>query len=160
MICITQYYYVILLKNEKHTQKHVYQASYSQCQQYTFNKLNQINLNQYSKLKFFKNSKIKKSKAINMKYFEKNRKPIPFLEVWSRDDEEKWWIFGENTVSLWERWTDKTMNSQNEWGKTEKFFKKLSSKCKTRDFCDWNESRTSRHTKSPKTPKTKFEKFV
>ena len=71
-----------------------------------------------------KNSKIKKSKAINMKYFEKNRKPIPFLEVWSRDDEEKWWIFGENTVSLWERWTDKTINSQNEWGKTEKFLKK------------------------------------
>ena len=47
-----------------------------------------------------KNSKIKKSKAITMKYFEKNRKLIPFLEVSSRDEEEKWCIFGENTVSL------------------------------------------------------------
>ena len=70
-----------------------------------------------------KNSKIKKSKAINMKYFEKNRKPIPFLEAWSKDDEEKWWIFGRNTVSLWERWTEKTMTSQSERRKTEKFFK-------------------------------------
>ena len=30
-----------------------------------------------------------------MKYFEKYRKPIPFLEDWSRDDEEQWWILGE-----------------------------------------------------------------
>ena len=34
------------------------------------------------------NSKTKKSKAINMKYFEKNKNSIPFLEVWRRDDEE------------------------------------------------------------------------
>ena len=32
---------------------------------------------------------------INMKYFEKNRKLIHFLEVSSRDYEEKWWILGE-----------------------------------------------------------------
>ena len=44
-----------------------------------------------------KNSKIKKPKAINMKYFEKNRKPIPFLEVWRRDDDE-------NGGFLWETW--------------------------------------------------------
>ena len=84
MIYITQYYQDILLKNEKHTQKHVYQASYSQCQQYTFNKLNQIYPNHIRNLSFSnlnKNSKIKKTKAINMKYYEKIRKPIPFLEV-------------------------------------------------------------------------------
>ena len=119
-----------------------------------------------------KNSKIKKSRAINKKYFEKNRKLIHFLEVSSRDYEEKWWIFGRNTVSLWERWIEKTMNNQSERGKTEKFFffffffyfflflKKQSLKRKTHDFCDWNESRTSRQTKPPKTPETKIEKFV
>ena len=33
----------------------------------------------FSKLNI--NSKIKKSRAINMKYFKKDEKPIPFLEV-------------------------------------------------------------------------------
>ena len=47
-------------------------------------KLTKINLNQIrtsyiSNLN--KNSKIKKSKVINMKYFELNEKSIPFLEV-------------------------------------------------------------------------------
>ena len=51
-------------------------------------------------------------KAINMKYFEKDEKPIPFLEVWRRDDEEKWRIFEWNMVSLWERRMKKTMNSK------------------------------------------------
>ena len=46
-------------------------------------------------------------------------------------------------------------NEQSKWAR-----EKLSLKRKTRDFCDWNESRTSRQTKSPKTLKTKFEKFV
>ena len=47
-----------------------------------------------------------------MKYLEKIRKPIPFLEVWRRDDEEKWWICEWNMVSMWERRMKKTMNSQ------------------------------------------------
>ena len=58
------------------------------------------------------NSKINKSRAINMKYIEKDEKPIPFLEVWRRDDEEKWWICEWNTVSMWERRMKKTMNSK------------------------------------------------
>ena len=56
-----------------------------------------------------------------MKYYEKIRKPITFLEVGSRDDEEKWWFVIENTMSLRERRIDKTMNSQNVGGKIEKF---------------------------------------
>ena len=32
---------------------------------------------------------------INMKYFEKNRKSIPFLEVWRRDDDENGGFFRE-----------------------------------------------------------------
>ena len=57
------------------------------------------------------NSKIQ-IEAKNMKYLEKIRKPIPFLEVWRRDDEEKWWICEWNMVSMWERRMKKTMNSQ------------------------------------------------
>ena len=54
--------------------------------------------NPYSSIifsKLNKYSKSKKSRAITMKYFEKNRKPIPFLEVWRRDDEEM--------VDFWEK---------------------------------------------------------
>ena len=58
------------------------------------------------------NSQIQENKAITMKYLEKIRKPITFLEDWSWDDEEQWRFLKRNTVSLWERWTDKTMNSQ------------------------------------------------
>jgi len=47
-------------------------------------------------------------------------------------------------------------------GKMKSFWKlswKRPLKRKTRVFCNWNESRTSRHTKSPKTYVTKFEKL-
>ena len=91
MICTTQLRSSIILKNEKQSWEHVYQASYYQKQQNLYNKLNKINPTYIRTLDFSnlnKNSKLKKSKAIDMKYFEKNRKPIPFLEVWSRDDEE------------------------------------------------------------------------
>ena len=74
----------------------------------------------------------------------------------------KWWIFGENTVSLWGWGTDKTMNSHNEWGKTKKFLKlswKRPSLCKTRDFRDWIKSRTSHQCKSPKTHMKNSGKF-
>ena len=47
-----------------------------------------------------------------MKYFEKDEKRIHFLEVWRRDDEEKWWICEWNTVSMWERRTKKTISSK------------------------------------------------
>ena len=47
-----------------------------------------IRTSYFSKLN--NNSKNKKSKAISMKCFERVREPIPFLEVWSRDNEEKW----------------------------------------------------------------------
>ena len=148
MICTTQHNHDILLKNEKQTWKYVKHASFDQYQQHPFNKLNKINSTHIRTTHFSNlnnNSKIKKSKVINMKCFKKNRKPIPFLEVWSRDDEENWRIFVRNTVSLWERWMDKTMNSQNEQGKTDFFylFNKLSLNRKTHNFCDWNESRTS-----------------
>ena len=76
--------------------------------------------NPYSNITFSnlnKNSKVKKSKVINMIYFEKNGKPIPYLEVWRREDDENGGFFIENTVSLWVRWMDKTMNNKNERGK-------------------------------------------
>ena len=90
-----------------------------------------------------------------MKYFEKNSKPIPFLEVWNRDDEEKWRIF---VRKLWvcegderiKQWTVKISE-----GKTEKFLK-LSLKRKTRNFRDWNESQDQ----VAKNLWDKFEKFV
>ena len=47
-----------------------------------------------------------------MKYSEKDRKLIPFLEDWSWDDEEKWRFFERDTMSLREIWTSKTMNKQ------------------------------------------------
>ena len=31
-----------------------------------------------------------------MKYFEEKREPIPFLEDWWRDDDEKWSFVSEN----------------------------------------------------------------
>ena len=80
---------------------------------------------------------------------------------------KRWWRkmedFCENTVSLWERGTDKTMNSHNERGKTKKFLK-LSWKrpllCKTRDFHDWIELRTSRQCKLPmQVAKNPYETF-
>ena len=43
-----------------------------------------------------KNTKSKKSRARNMKYFEKKRKPIPFLEDWWRIDEENGGFVSEN----------------------------------------------------------------
>ena len=49
--------------------------------------------------------------AIIMKYLEKIRKPIPFLEDWSWDNEEQWRFLGE-TRWVWEWRTNKTMNSQ------------------------------------------------
>ena len=114
-------------KMKKQTWKHVKQASYNQYRQNPFNKLNKINPTHIRTSHFsnLNNSKIKKSKVIDMKCFEKNTKPIPFLEDWSRDDEEKWCIFVRNMVSLWERWMDKTMNSQNERGKTKMFLKTI-----------------------------------
>ena len=84
MICTTQLRASTILKNEKQTWKHLKQASYYQYQQNPFNKLNKINPTHIRTSKFSNlnnNSKIKRSKAINTKYFEKNRKPIPFLEV-------------------------------------------------------------------------------
>ena len=115
MICTTQYYHDILLKNEKHTQKHVYKASYSQCQQYTFNKLSQINSNQYSKLKFFKTQhqlKNPRNQGNKHEILRENTKTHTFswrlkLRRWW-----KWWIFGWNTESMCERRTNKTMNSK------------------------------------------------
>ena len=158
MVCTTQLRSSIILKNEKQTWEHVYQASYYQYQQNPYNKLNTINPTHIRTSHFpnlNNNSKNKKSKAINMKYFEKNRKLIPFLEVWSRDDEENGLFFRE-TRWVCERderarqWTDK-MNE----GKLKSFWK-LSLKCKTRDFCNWNKSRTSRQKPHEKN----FEKFV
>ena len=43
MVCTTQLRSSIILKNEKQTWEHVYQASYYQYQQIPFNKLNKIN---------------------------------------------------------------------------------------------------------------------
>ena len=126
MICTTQHNHDILLKNEKQTWKYVKHASFDQYQHHPFNKLNKINSTHIQTTHFSNlnnNSKIKKSKVINMKCFKKNRKPIPFLEVWSRDDEENWWIFVRNTVSLWERdeWTRQWIVKMNE-GKLIFFF--------------------------------------
>ena len=153
----TQYNQDILLKNEKQTWKHVKHASLKQYQQNPFNKLSKVNPTHIRTSHFsnLNNSKIKKSKVINMECFEKNRKPIPFLEVWTRDDEEKWWIFVRNTVSLWERWTDKTMNSQNERGKTKMFLKTILKSQNT-----WFLQLKWVANKSPKPLRQKLEKFV
>ena len=91
MIHTTPHNHDILLKNERHTWKHVKQTSYYQKQKIPFNKLNKINpthirTSHFSNLN--NNSKTKEKKDINMKYFEKNRKLIPFLEVWRKDDDE------------------------------------------------------------------------
>ena len=48
----------------------------------------------------------------NMKYLEKDRKLIHFLEDWSWDDEEKWRFFERDTMSLREIWIGKIMNKQ------------------------------------------------
>ena len=53
----------------------------------------------------------------NMKYLAKNRKLIPFLEDWSRKDEEQWWFLRETQWvcerdELTRHWTVK-----NVWGK-------------------------------------------
>ena len=53
------------------------------------------------------NSKIKKTKAINMKYYEKNEKPLPFLEVWRRKDDENGGFLSET------RWVVREMNGQD-----------------------------------------------
>ena len=57
------------------------------------------------------NSQIKKSKAKNMKYLAKIRKPLPFS--WRL--KLKWWrkmnVFESDMMSLRESWKDKTMNS-------------------------------------------------
>ena len=93
-----------------------------------------------------------------MKYFEKNRKLIPFLQVWRRDDDENggflertWWVCERD------EWTRKWTVKVNE-GKLKSFLK-LSLKCKTRDFHDWYESWTSCQGKLPKTFVTKFGKI-
>ena len=93
-----------------------------------------------------------------MKYFEKNRKLIPFLQVWRRDDDENggflertWWVCERD------EWTRKWIVKVNE-GKLKSFLK-LSLKCKTCDFRDWYESWTSCQGKLPKTFVTKFGKI-
>jgi len=107
------------------------------------------NLNNYSK--------IKKSKTINMKSFEKNEKPIPFLEVWRREDDENGGFLSKT------RWVCKGDEQTRQWtvkmnkGKNEKILK-LSLKRKTQVFCDWNKSRTSRQNPYDKNLKN-FSKF-
>ena len=84
MICTTQLKSRTILKNEKQTWKHVKQASYYQYRQNPIIKLNKINPTHIQTSHFLNlnnNSKTKKSKVINMKCFEKDRKPIPFLEI-------------------------------------------------------------------------------
>ena len=78
MICTTQYKQDILLTNETQTCKT------SIIESILTKPIQQNKPNPYSNITFSnlnKNSKIKKSKAIKMKYFEKNGKPIPYLEV-------------------------------------------------------------------------------
>ena len=158
MISTTQHNHDILLKNEKQTWKHVKQASYYQKQQIPFNTLNKINLTHIRTSCFSNlnnNSKTKESKAINMKYFEKNRKPIPFLEVWRKDDDENdgflretWWVCERDERTR--QWTVKVSEE-----KIEKFLKTVLKAQSTRfSRLKWVAN------KSPKTPETKFEKFV
>ena len=58
-----------------------------------------------------------------MKYIKKNRKPIHFLEVWRRDDDENGGFLKET------QWVCKRDERTRQWtvkvseGKTEKFFK-------------------------------------
>ena len=114
MVCTTQLRSSIILKNEKQTWEHVYQASYYQYQQNPYNKLNK-NYPNHIRISYFQIStkitqtifkhhifksqqKLKNQEIkgyINMKYFEKNRKSIPFLEVWRRDDDENGGFFRE-----------------------------------------------------------------
>ena len=69
-----------------------------------------------------------------MKYFEKIRKPIHFLEDWWRDDEENGGFV--NKHGEFGRGMDKTMNSHNKRGKNEKFLKTaLKITLKAQDTC-------------------------
>ena len=103
-----------------------------------------------------KNTKSKKSRLESRNTLRKIEISYLFLKI----DEEmmkKIKDFLENTVSLWGRGTDKTMNNHKMQGKTAL---KIILKSKTRVFHDWIESRTSRQFKSPKNRVTNFEKFV
>ena len=141
-----------------YAQHNSYQVSYYQKRKISFNKLNKINPTHIQTSHFSNlnnNSKTKESMAINMKYFQKNRKPISFLEFWRRDDDENgrvlretWWVCERDEQTR--QWTVKV----NE-GKLKSFWNlswKRPSLCKTHDFRDWNESQTSHQTKSQKNP--------
>ena len=83
MKCTTHLRTSVILKNEIQSKEHVYQASYYHNQQNPFNQTQQNDPNPYLNTHITKlnnNSKIQEIKAIIMKYLEKIRKPIPFLE--------------------------------------------------------------------------------
>ena len=56
-----------------------------------------------------------------MKNYEKIRKPIPFLEVWNRDDEEKLWFMRETQWVCEKEEQTRQWTVKNVWGKIEIF---------------------------------------
>ena len=92
---------------------------------------NHIRTSHFSNLN--KISKNKKSRAIIMKYFEKNRKSIPFLEVWRRDDDENGGILRE-TRWVCEREMNGQDNEQLKWTRENKKFLKTILKAQNTRF--------------------------
>ena len=91
-----------------------------------------------------------------MKYLEKDRKLIPFLEDWSWDDEEKWRFLIEKH-GVFEREMNRQDNEQEKCSRDKlKSFKKLSKKRKTCVFRNLAELRTSHQDKSLNTLETKI----
>ena len=85
----------------------------------------------------------------------RQRKPIPFLEDWRRNDAEMEFKECLDQFQLRKKW-ERQWTVTKSRGKNWKNLKKLSLKCKIRVFCEWSESPTSRQGKPPKHSKIKL----
>ena len=90
----------------------------------------------------------------------RQRKPIPFLEDWRRNDAEMEFEECLGQFQLRKKWGRQWTVTKSR-GKNWKSLKKLSLKRKTCVFWDWSELPTSRQGKLPKHSKTKlWKKFL
>ena len=85
----------------------------------------------------------------------RQRKPIPFLEDWRRNDAEMEFKECLDQFQLRKKW-ERQWTVTKSRGKNWKNLKKLSLKRKICVFCEWSESPTSRQGKPPKHSKIKL----
>ena len=85
----------------------------------------------------------------------RQRKPIPFLEDWRRNDAEMEFKECLDKFQLRKKW-ERQWTVTKSRGKNWKNLKKLSLKRKICVFCEWSESPTSRQGKPPKHSKIKL----